>query len=109
LDLTGKPPAQPVVVTFQPGGSVRGKLDAGKQNTAGFRVALFPIDDPQAILYATPDGQARFHFEGLRPGRYRLGAFPEGERVPLISKMVEFEVRGGTSAEVDLAVAEGGQ
>jgi hypothetical protein len=56
---------------------------------------------------AFPDAQARFAFEGLRPGKYRLAAQPataaRARWVADLEKMTEIEVLGGALTNIDLA------
>ncbi|MEO8097455.1 MAG: carboxypeptidase-like regulatory domain-containing protein [Acidobacteriota bacterium] len=105
LDLAEGAPSAPVDLVFAPAATIRGKLNTGTKPTGAFAVALISSQDATAVEFATLDAQARFSFTGLKPGRYRMGPVPAGQKVPDIGKMFEFEVRGGSNAEIELAVA----
>jgi hypothetical protein len=102
LDLSGSSPSGAIIVAFAPAAEVRGRLDAGGRSPGDFSIVLISAEGAQSFELGTPDREGRFSFSGLRPGRYRMGAFPVGQRLPDATKMFEFEVRGGSNAEIDL-------
>jgi hypothetical protein len=105
LDLGEAAPPGPLDVVYSPAATLRGKLDSGTRPASGFRIALAAGADASTFDLATPDAQGRFAFPNLVPGRYRIAAFVAGARVEF-SKMTEFEVRGGSNAEIDLAAPQ---
>jgi len=79
-------------------GSVVGRL-RGSNIGQGWTVALLSDDAKQIVV---PDNEAKFGFQGLRPGHYRIAA----ERPSAASATVEIEVRGGVPIQVDLLVTD---
>jgi len=61
------------------------------------------------VQMAPVDAQGRFNFSGLRPGRYHIGAYPAGGKLPNVTKLFEFVLRGGSNAGIDLAAPQEGQ
>lgn len=109
LDLGGAAATGPVEIRVSRAASINGKLDAGARPARNFAVALTPADDATFVQVADVAADGRFRFTGLRPGRYRIAAYPAGGRLPSITKMIEFELRGGSEAGIDLAAPEEGQ
>ena len=103
LDLSETSPSAPVEVRLAAGAAVSGKLDTAGRPPASFAIVLTRAEDAGAVQIAPVDAQARFSFSGLRPGRYRIGAYPAGGKLPNIARMFEFELRGGSNAGIDLA------
>lgn len=101
LDLSSASAGTPVNVEFAPAAEVRGKVDTGGRSPGEFSIALAPVD-AQSYELTSPNWDGRFSFAGLRPGRYRMAAFLSNERLPDATKMFEFELRGGSNAEIDL-------
>ena len=89
-------------VLFAPAAEVRGKLDASGRSPRDFSIVLTSMEGAQSFELAVPSAEGQFSFSGLRPGRYRMAAFVSGQRLPEAAKMFEFEVRGGSNAEIDL-------
>jgi len=109
LDLGEGAPAGPVEVHLAQGGAVNGKLDAAGRPPQGFSIVLAPAQDPTAVQMAPVDAQGRFTFSGLRPGRYHIGAYPAGAKLPNVTKLFEFVLRGGSNAGIDLAAPQEGK
>jgi beta-lactamase regulating signal transducer with metallopeptidase domain len=90
----------PVAIEVAAAGSIHGTLRAGSAAAVTLLEAE-ATDGAQARL-AFPDGQGRFSFDGLPPGRYKLAA-----QVPKAA-WKEVEVSGGAQASVELAVPSQG-
>ncbi len=109
LDLTGSAVA-PVPVMVAAAGSIRGKL--GGATTGDWTVALVAADPAagvQSVEMAFPDGEGKFTFGGLRPGKYRLAAQlvsagPAARWVSRADQMLEIQVTAGAPTEVELPV-----
>jgi len=107
VDLSYESPADPLVITALPAGTIRGKLLTGGRPTSEFTVVLMAVgvsEAAPAMLVSVPDSQGQFSFGGLRPGRYRIGARSAAQRPALF----EIEVPGGSVTEVELPVAKDG-
>jgi len=109
LDLSESAPSAPVEVRLAAGAAVSGKLDTAGRPPATFEIVLAPVEDAGAVRISSVDAQARFSFTGLRPGRYRIGAYSAGGKLPNVTRMFEFELRGGSNAGIDLAAPQEGQ
>jgi hypothetical protein len=109
LDLTGSA-TSPVTVTVAQAGIVRGRVNTGGQPPTDFAVMLVltnPTDPAEGgVQMAVPDADSRVSFTGLRPGRYRMAVVPAADKIPAPGAMLEFEVRGGATAEIDLAAPD---
>jgi hypothetical protein len=109
LDLSEAAPSVPIEVHLAAGAAVNGKLDTAGRPPLGFSIVLAPVEDTAALQMAPVDAQAQFSFAGLRPGRYHIGAYPAGGKLPNIPRLFEFELRGGSNAGIDLAAPQEGQ
>jgi hypothetical protein len=109
LDLTGTAPS-PLTVTLAQAGIVRGRINTGGRPPSDFAVMLVLADPTNAaesgVQMAVPDAESRVAFTGLRPGRYRMAAVSAADKIPAPGAMLEFEVRGGATAEIDLAAPD---
>ena len=109
VDLSSSAEPLTAVVTLAPAGSIRGRLDTAGAPPASFAVILVDGDGfDTSVKVALPDAESRFAFAGLRPGRYRIAAQPVGDVSKSrwlgdLTKMLEFNVRGGAPTEIDLA------
>lgn len=107
LDLTSGSAPDPFVITLVAGGSIRGKLITGGRPVTEFVVMVVPLDATQTgqpSRVAAPERDARFAVDGLRPGKYRIGAVPAGAAAAsAMSRMFEIDVYGGSTLDVDLA------
>ena len=114
LDLTGAGDSGPVVIQVAPKGSIRGGLSVNGRQAANVAVVLLPAvttgaGQPLAVAFA--DSEARFTFERLRPGRYRVVARPSSDQlsgrwIPDLSRMREIEVKPATVTDVELPVPD---
>jgi uncharacterized protein (DUF2141 family) len=100
IDLSSGAAPGTIAVPIASAGAIRGRLD-----TPGFEAVLLAAD---SVLISVPDAESRFTFAGLRPGRYRISAQPAGETAQAHwlaegAKMLEFDVAGGATLEIDLA------
>ena len=111
VDLSGDV-AGPVAVEIAAAGSIRGQLRAGAAHPTDFAVVLLDAaatyGAPVQIAY--PDSAGRFTFDGLRPGRYRIGARSAAESsharwVADFAQMTEIDIPGGASTDLELPVA----
>jgi hypothetical protein len=91
-------------------GSIRGHLDTGTQRPSDFAVVLVASagEAVQPLQVAFPGTDSRFEFTALHPGKYRIAARPRAESngsrwLADVSGMVEFEVLGGSAANIELA------
>ncbi len=96
-----------VAFELKPGGRIQGRLPAG----AGAADYLVVLNDSDSALVAVPDRDAAFHFDGLRPGKYRIAAEPSSPDnqtrwISGQSRMTEVTVRAGAASTVELAVPE---
>jgi len=112
VDLTSPREGPALALTAGAGGAVRGRLLVDAQQAGGLAIMLVRMEsegDPQPVRISLSDPQARFEFEGLRPGRYRIGAMlaapVEASSGSGRAPQYEIEVRGGSPTEVDLPVA----
>jgi hypothetical protein len=109
LDLTGSA-TTPVTVTVAQAGTVRGRVNTGGQLPADFAVMLVLAEAANAaesgVQMAVPDADSRVSFTGLRPGRYRMAVVSAADKIPAPNAMLEFEVRGGATAEIDLTAPD---
>jgi hypothetical protein len=92
---------------LKPGGRIQGQLPAG----AAASDYLVVLNDADSAQVAVPDRNGAFHFDGLRPGKYRIAAEPSaaGNQVRWISEqshMTEVTVRAGAASTVEIAVPE---
>ena len=73
LDLREAPSGSPVTVTLAAGGTINGRVIAGKRNVSDVAVILVPsgIDSPNRVVF--PGQDWRFSFSQLPPGSYRIG------------------------------------
>jgi beta-lactamase regulating signal transducer with metallopeptidase domain len=102
--------AGPVAVELAAAGSIHGVLHAGSARPSEFAVVLLNAEGDAGAdaQIAFPDGEGRFRFEGLRPGRYRIAAPPAAEKssrrwVADVAHMLEVNVPGGKPVDVELA------
>lgn len=109
LDLSEAASSTPIELRLAPAAAVNGKLDTAGRPPVGFAIVLAPAADPAAVQMAPVDAQSRFSFTGLRPGKYRIAAYPAGGKLPNTTRMFEFELRGGSNAAIDLAAPQEGQ
>jgi hypothetical protein len=100
VDFRSKDDSNPVAVQIAPAGSIRGRL-AGLETASDFTVVL--LDSNGTVRVAKPDGEARFAFDGLPPGPYRIAA-SKARWIHDMAAMVELNVRGGGSIDVELSV-----
>jgi hypothetical protein len=111
VDLAGIGDPGLVTVELAPAGSIRGRLDAGGRRVTDFAAVLLAAnfdDSANAVHIAVPEADGKFEFSGLPPGRYRIAAKPVAEAsqsrwLSEAATMLEFEVRGGASLEMNLA------
>ena len=92
---------------LKPGGSIRGQLAAGAVATN----YLVVLNDSDSAQVAVPDRNGAFHFDGLRPGKYRIAAEPsaadnQARWISEQSRMTEVTVRAGAASTVEIAVPE---
>jgi hypothetical protein len=111
LDLSAGVPDGTVPVLVAAAGSIRGKL-TGSANPREFAVALVAADaenSAQPLQVVFPDGEGKFTFGGLRPGRYRIVTQPGGEAskarwVTDPARMIEIQILAGAPTEMELPV-----
>jgi hypothetical protein len=105
LDLEREDDPGTVAVLVTAAGSIRGRLISNSGAPSDFAVVLVASGTAGGVRVAFPDAGARFTFDGLRPGSYRIAAQPaaSAERwVPDIARMFEVDVVGGAPTELDL-------
>jgi hypothetical protein len=99
----------PIAIAVAPKGSIHGRLATDKQEVSHWTIVLLPAfttsnDLPLKVTFA--DSAARFAFERLRPGRYRIAARPANDLskrwIPDLSGMQEIEVRPGVITDIEL-------
>jgi len=109
-DLSGEQQGL-VSIELATAGSVRGMVHASGESPKAFAVVLIEAnaspETPAQLAFSDTDG--KFTLQGLRPGRYRIGAQLGTETarsrwVADISRMTEIEVTGGTPTDVNLDV-----
>jgi hypothetical protein len=89
-------------------GAIEGRLLAATGPRGSLTIVLVPEDPRDRRLRAAYlDGQARFSFSGLAPGKYRIAvqnALDLNARLlpQNLSNLFEVEVAGGSATEVDL-------
>jgi hypothetical protein len=99
----------PFTVPVAAAGSIHGKL-VGTPAGSDFVVALATAGETSVQL-ALPDRDGRFQFEALRPGRYYIigrpvTETPRGRWAPDLKSMVEIEIPGGRTMELELPVQQ---
>jgi carboxypeptidase family protein len=110
VDLSEAVPVSHVSIPVSPAGSIRGRLKDGARpsEVAIMLAAAGPFDGEALILIAFAGDGSHFVFENVRPGRYRALAYPAAEALKpgwaKSDRMIEIEVRGGVSSEVQLSV-----
>jgi hypothetical protein len=103
LDLREAPSGSPVTVTLAGGGSINGRVIAGKRNVSDVAVILVPSGIDSSNRVVSPGQDGRFSFSQLPPGSYRIGArLLGGETEPEAMFPIEVPSRG--AVEVDLPV-----
>jgi hypothetical protein len=105
LDLEREDDPGTVAVLVTAAGSIHGRLISTSGAPSDFAVVLVASGTAGGVRVAFPDAEARFTFDGLRPGSYRIAAQPaaSAERwVPDIARMFEVDVVGGAPTELDL-------
>ncbi|MDQ2711545.1 MAG: carboxypeptidase regulatory-like domain-containing protein [Acidobacteriota bacterium] len=115
LDLTAARDERPLAIPVAPKGSIHGRLLGDKRQAANFAIVLLPAvaaGAEQPVTVAFADSEARFTFERLRPGRYRIAARPStdqssGRWIPDLSRMREIEVKPATATDLELPVPDG--
>lgn len=109
VDLSGETASGPIEVSLAPAGSIRGRM-IGSARPSGFAIVLVAADADnfqRSIQMAFPDADSRFRFEGLRPGRYRIGAQPAEETSKSrwsVDQMFEIDVPGGAPTDIEVPV-----
>lgn len=109
LDLSRGAPKTPVTVFVAPAGSLRGKL-AGAAKGAAYVIALAPADavnGTESLQAVFADGEGRFAFGNLRPGRYRVGiqlsaGGAKARWLNTAARMIEIEIAAGAPTEIEL-------
>lgn len=99
----------PVPIELASAGSILGLL-RGAAQPSDYAVVL--LEDSAATgaqtRLAFPDSHARFSFESLRPGRYRiavqLASEPKSRWVGDLSRMIEIDIPGGAPTSLELPV-----
>ncbi len=108
VDLSGEAASGPIEIGIAAAGSIRGRLNGSSGHLSDFAIVLVAADADdvrQTIQIAFPDGESRFRFEGLRPGRYRIVAQPsESESHWSADQMFEIDVPGGAPTDIEVPV-----
>lgn len=101
LDLRVGELAEPLVVNAAGSSSLSGEVQ-GREPGAVYQVLLLPLGAAagEALTMRAVDGQGRFRFESLRPGRYGVGVRRSGDTAStrsakLADSLTEIELLGG--------------
>jgi hypothetical protein len=107
LDLREASPGSPITLTLSAGGSIQGRVSAGKLGVSEVTVILVPVSQPGSDSpnrVAHPDRDWRFSFSQLSPGSYRIGTRVLRGADAEPEAMIPVQVSGQGAAEVDLTV-----
>ena len=116
VDLVTAQDNNPIAVPVAPKGSIRGRLMAENQQSSHRTIELLPAypEGSDSLLKVTfADSAARFAFERLRPGRYRIAARPSddlaGRWISDLNRRREIDVKPGVVTDVELPLPSGEQ
>ncbi len=111
LDLTGGSENGTTLIPVAPKGTIRGRLAADKQRMSQWSIVLLPAfaTGNNSLLRSTfADSEARFAFERLPPGRYRIAVRATDDLsqrwLPDLSGLREIEVKPGVTTDVELSL-----
>jgi hypothetical protein len=97
-----------VAIRVGAAGAIRGHVKDANGTFAVLLPTPAKFGDQQELRIATPDSEGRFEFSSLPPGRYRIGArrisaSRSEQWVARPENMIEVEVTGGLSIDVDVS------
>jgi hypothetical protein len=108
VDLSGDAASGPIEIGMASAGAIHGRLNGNAAHPSDFAIVLVAADGDDAkapVQIAFPDAESRFHFERLRPGRYRIAAQPAEDKSRWSAdQMFEIDVPGGAPTEIEVPV-----
>jgi hypothetical protein len=97
LDVTRGDITEPAALTTNVAGSIEGTL-TGSAKPSEFEISLGGTSGP--VQLAFPDQKARFHFAGLRPGRYWLAVHSRAGNE--LDTLTEWNIPAGASTNLEI-------